>query len=60
MGMIGQSFGDELPSENLVKREALAAREPLLSRLARAAGARGQGAHGCGGNGSGGPVILRA
>ena len=52
------SGAEELSSESVVKREALAAREPLLSRVVRAAGARGQGAHGCGG--SGGPIIVAA
>ena len=55
--LIDSSSGsEELSADSVVKREALAAREPLLSRVARAAGARGQGAHGCGG--SGGPIII--
>ena len=47
--MVGPSFGANLlSSDGLVKREAMAAREPVLSRFARTAGTRGQGSHGRG------------
>ena len=46
-----ESNGDPAVETNIAKREA--AREPVLSRMARAAGTRGQGRHGsrgrCGG-----------